>query len=70
MIKQCRISVKDFTVYNISDQTDTVVYRGRRDHMVVVLYLQLHVQSVPITTKVVSSRRCVLDTTLCVKVCQ
>ena len=64
MIKQCRISVKDFTVYNISDQTDTVVYRGRRDHMVVVLYLQLHVQSVPITTKVVSSRRCVLDTTL------
>jgi len=37
------------------------------------LDLQLHVQSVPITTKVVSSnplRRGVLETTLCDKVCQ
>ena len=33
------------------------------------LDLQLHVQSVPITTKVVSSNP-VLDTTLCYKICQ
>ena len=34
------------------------------------LDLQLPVQSVPMTTKVVSSWQSVLDTTLCDKVCQ
>jgi hypothetical protein len=40
---------------------------------IVVVILQLRVQSVPITTKVVSSNPVhggVLDTTLCDKVCQ